>query len=490
LSSTKLTLLQCAVSLLHAGPTLPPSLHDVFLRDFNLVYSIFTADVLWACFNAYSEHYALRFDLSSEAVSASPASQGGRGAGAARASAAGDVPGATDKGDLLGLLLGDAPVNFVSTSVEDTPSNTTEPNASESLLDNVYKDVVSNYMTLRFSRPQIMFCGPNTTLPVVLVAENMVLDVRNHRPARVQGRIKSKDSWTMVFKNAQYFAVSLEAGQPSWVPYECVEFQPDGCREVPPDNVRCLSPAHELRYVTVYHFINAAVKHDARSVADIVSGGDVSFDRRNAYAGLDLYIYQVDRLSLNVTSREWEAFQDVMFSVVLVASDKYRKTQLEIEDMVFRTQLTMQDGSSKETEVEALRAFICDLQRAVQDIRRSYDLSEQLLVTLGSKKRDQGTALVLDEHRQRLQGELVRNKKLFAAARHDLRVRVTALNEYLLNPVQDRKTLNRKWNSRYEVEFGGYELSMLDAEMAPICECQMAGILYVVPMVVLVMVVC
>ena len=43
--------------------------------------------------------------------------------------------------------------------------------------------------------------------------------------------------------------------------------------------------------------------------------------------------------------------------------------------------------------------------------------------------------------------------------------------------MQDRKTLNRKWNSRYEVEFGGYELCMLDADMNPICECQMAGIL-------------
>ena len=151
-------------------------------------------------------------------------------------------------------MLADSPVNFATTGVEDSPSNTTEHNTSEcnSLLDNVYKDVMSNYMTLRFSRPQIMFCGANTTLPVVLVAENMVLDVRNHSPARVQGRIKSKDSWTMVFKNAQYFAVEMEDGQPSWVPYECVEFQPGGDQEAPPENVRCLSPAHELRYVTVY----------------------------------------------------------------------------------------------------------------------------------------------------------------------------------------------------------------------------------------------
>lgn len=248
--------------------------------------------------------------------------------------------------------------------------------------------------------------------------------------------------------------------------------------------MRCLSPAHELRYVTVYHFINAAAKYknDVRTVVDTAGGGDVAFDGADAYAGLDLYIYQVDKLSLNVNSREWEAFQDVLASVVLVASDKLRKTQLEIEDMVFRTQLTMQDGGSKETEVDALRAFICDLQRAVQDIRRSYDLSEQLLVTLESKKRSSDNVLVLEEHRKRLRNELVRNKKLFMDARHDLRVRVTALNEYLLNPVQDRTTQNRKWNSRYEVEFGGLELSMLDSDGGSICECQMTGILYVVPL--------
>lgn len=217
---------------MRTGAELPPSLHDVFLRDFNLVYGIFTADVLWACFNAYSEHYALRFDLSEEAVYAKLTPQGGgtSGGGVRAAAAAAAAAGTPDKGDLLGLLLADAPTNFVASgAVESSKSNTSEPNTNESLLENVYKDVAANYMTLRFSRPQIMFLGPNTTLPLVLVAENMVLDVRNHRPARVQGRIKSKDSWTMVFKNAQYFAVSFEEGQASWVPYVFPTTAPLSC---------------------------------------------------------------------------------------------------------------------------------------------------------------------------------------------------------------------------------------------------------------------
>ena len=49
-----------------------------------------------------------------------------------------------------------------------------------------------------------------------------------------------------------------------------------------------------MRRHTRYHFVNAAAKHDARTVSDIVGGGDMSFDTSNTYAGLDLYIYQVN----------------------------------------------------------------------------------------------------------------------------------------------------------------------------------------------------
>jgi hypothetical protein len=144
--------------------------------------------------------------------------------------------------------------------------------------------------------------------------------------------------------------------------------------------------------------------------------------------------------------------------------------------MVFRTQLTMRDGGGKEKEIDFLRTFIRDLQRAVQDLKRAYDTSEQLLVTLG---RSVGDAMALTEHRERLNQELVRNKKLYFDARHDLRIRVIALNEYLLNPVQDGQTNNRKWNSRYEVAFGELQFGAIDAKGNDILDTHIDSLFYV-----------
>lgn len=42
--------------------------HKVFLKDFNLIYTVFTADILWAVNEAYAEHNALAFELSADVI--------------------------------------------------------------------------------------------------------------------------------------------------------------------------------------------------------------------------------------------------------------------------------------------------------------------------------------------------------------------------------------------------------------------------------------
>lgn len=449
-------------------------MHNVFLKDFNLVYDIFTADILWACFNAYSEHHALRFDLSADAVGGSPAVTCASAPKQPDEKTSQAMSG--ERGDLLGILLADSPANFIASGAVDPNSNSAKGVDKQGGIDTVYRDAVAKYMTLRFSRPQVRFKGPLTPLPIVQVAESMVLDIRYHSYALIHGRVKCKDSWTMSFKNVQYFSVVSLGDELSWVPYECVEFQPDGCREAVPDNVRCLSPAHELKYVTVYHYIDghASMSHDLK-VFDEFSDTSVG-SKMTDYAGQDLYFYTVDSLKMSVSSKEWEAWQDVLTNLVLVTNDQLTARQHEIEAMVFRTQLTMRDETDKEREVDSLRYFVRDLQRAVQDLKRAYDLSEQLLVTLD---RHSGESSGHTEHKERLNQELGRNKKLFFDARRDLRIRVMALNEYLLNPVQDGQTLNRNWNSRYEVEFGELQFVARDVQENDICDCHISSLFYV-----------
>jgi len=455
------------------------ALHDVFLKDFNLVYDVFTADIIWACFNAYAEHHALRFDLSADAVRTSPFS---------RATGTGDdvmsnlstrlEDSTPEKADLLGILLADSPANFLASGAVHSSDGDNGEKRQKDAFDLIFDDVIARYMTLRFSRPQILFKGPSTTIPIVQVAETMLLDIRQHALAYVQGRIKCKDSWTMTFKNVQYFSSNAKDETPTWVPYECVELQDDGCREPVPDGFRCLTPPHELRYVTVYHFIdgNITLAHDTRT-KDVEVISDVRVDSKSDhYPGQDLYIYNVDSLKLSVTSREWECLQDILANLVLVTNDQLATTQHEIEAMAFRTQLTMTDNGGKDSEIATLCIFIRDLQRAVQDLKRAYDFSEQLLVTLGRREHEN---LALQEQRERLRHELARNKKLYFDARHDLRIRVIALNEYLLNPVHDGRTHDRKWNSRYEVEFGELQFLASDGHGGDICNCNVSALYYI-----------
>lgn len=459
------------------------AMHDVFVRDFNLVYGLFTADIIWAVYNAYAEHYSLHFDLSPNALNTDGSKTQGM-----RKRRTSDGKRHSGTPDMLGQLIADAGSNFVASGKVGRLSNfggTDGEGQGDAVLRKIYSDVIQMYMTLRFSRPQIFFRGLNGTLPIVQVAETMVVDVRNHTLVQKQGRLCCKDSWSVDFKNAQYFSVKApDMSRPTWIPYECIEFH-SGEREPVPDYLRCLSPASDLTYITIFHFFDGTVaknytpsalmsmRHKSHSQL-----GD-TFDWFDEMQ--DVYLYRMDRLVLDVDAKSWEGIQDALGNLVLVASDEILQTQYEIEAILFRSQITKNTDGSDDV-LESMRNEIMELQLTVQELKRAQDQNEQLLVSLERQTARTGTNAEHEIVFASLHDELARNKRLFLHARHSLRIRVTALNEYILNPVRESSANGnkaRKWNARYDVQFGQGQLTFVDNDDKPICEVRMDKISYI-----------
>eukprot|EP00041_Stephanoeca_diplocostata_P039468 m.1630927 g.1630927 ORF g.1630927 m.1630927 type:complete len:2990 (-) comp25400_c0_seq3:1249-10218(-) len=462
--------------------------HKVFLKDFNLIYTVFTADILWAVNEAYAEHNALAFELSADVI-ATP------DAGDERESKLGTILSNSTSGrrsyigrdsDLLNMLVQDAGSNLASTNSLPAESKSSHT-ADGAGLERLFQDAINMFMQIRFSRPQIFFRGPDKGAPLIQVSESVQLDLRHHKLVEVAGRVNCKDSWTFNFANMQYFsAADVPQHRHVWVPYECIEFQRGGVREDMPPNFHCLAPASELVYVSIFHYFdkNIAKTHDPLMLRR--RKRRVDFEKVDKDLGQDFYVYETDCLNLTVTAKEWEGISDVLTNVIFVGGDAALEQQHEIETLRFKNTITDQEDESKgAAEIEKTIKYISRLQHAVQDFQRAHNHLERLLVSM--HREDVGNGImgtstvdtaVRHQLRDHLHGDLVRTQRMFNRVRANLRTRVLALNEYLLNPTVGKDN-TRVWNARYEVKFDDLFLTFVTDGGQKICRTTVRQLEYV-----------
>ena len=446
-------------------------IHMINVQDLKMVYSRFTADIMFATFNSYADRNFFRFDLSPEALSPHAFAA----AAAERLQVKRSSVHAGDMDMSLGMLVEDAKTNFEAKAGDDVDPANVAPDPREQ----IYRDVNGQTMRLKFNRPQIQLRGPNTDMPLVMVSENARVDILEHDPVQKRGKIHLKDSWSFFFRKMAYFTTT-DAWDPKrllWIPTEYVQLFDDTEDDVFVESKELcrITPPHELEFISVYHTFDERLGPVEKPRVTNLNRTDAEpLAAKDEHP--DIFFYQINNLDMTVTATQWVGVLDIINNVIIVEDSIEVEKLQEIELIKLRSAVSEDENQTIEAKIEAAREYIMRLQMVVREFKNTYDVVERQLASAHRSGAMDDETLESQERVDYWFDEWIKNKKLYDNARNELRTRVMALHEFLLNPVEHKG--RHYWNVRYDVALDFCKLKFVDNNDKKICETRMNSILY------------
>ena len=399
-------------------------LYNVQVKTSAIVYTTFTADVIWSIYKKYLERRELKASLSPEAVNVETMH---------------DPPGANSPAanfeerqrpidSLLDKLVQDSQTNFFGSS-----SVRRRNSAGYQLAALDYEDLLSLVARVRCSRIQVFYRGPETHQHLTQTASEVILDICQHKSVWKKGRLECKDSWSTRYENMQYYIGSCAPTGYLWLPPDCVEDDPDA--EIP-NGISLLQPSCRFRYKFVFYYYDQAIAklHNPEAVTH---EQHMSLGENPLH---DAVSYEWDKLMMTTTSVQWTGFQDVFNNVlcaVFPLADRERDQKKELDTLKFKSALArLSSHDATDAQINTARENVLQLQEAVTKLIRGNDELERTILSIVGEREnndyyndDPDVESEVEALHTSMKHDWVNNRHLLAQARKDLDVQLQVLRE-------------------------------------------------------------
>lgn len=500
-------------------------LRSTVVEDLTLVYTEHTAEVISAIRQGFRDRQELSFDLSTSALRSTDEEKGEDSGGSAAHPSTGSnlrMASYTSAGSMLNQLLADKDTNFTARST--LPPNTTHGKAGDThttAASRLYADVVSLGNRIRCPRFQLSFRGPTTTVPITVVAQELVIDRKDHKLHRRNGRLDCKDSATWNFNGTQIYTCDISTPELLEIPHEWIDLgKPGSPSALQACNLKQLATPCTLTFTVISYSHNKRIANFCRP-AVIYDGGGREDDLGHSDNVLwDRSIINIDDLQVRVSAGDFEAILDIIKN--LIVKDRTGEEDKEHELALQRLQGFISDKDPA-TEKDRITQQVINLQAAVwkfQVVNNKFErdmlhlstteeppeLTEKLnrrkmvLDAVIKRLRDASDEGLEDDEVQELgtmrdllksemqtistgggasggqqaaiELEWARNRKLYRKTRRELRLKVSILRDLLQGPQARAEKQARDWytwQSQFEGRLGALTAVFVGSDGLPFC---------------------